>query len=276
MIRFQLAGRLGNQLFQWAAALCIRDQFDSVRFTYDKYHQSTPTPLLCDVADGHFEVKKNNMVGRILQVEDKYSFGIPGLKGRIYSIENPYSEVFQISKETRILRGYFQNWKNISRNENYIFETLDRAIMNRVNSSTKLLEIREQLGEFDAVHVRQGDYQSSGFDVLSPEYYKAQRISRQHPLVVFTDSYDLDEKYLDAIKPDLVISPDELGAEDTMALMSMSRRLVMANSTFSWWAGFLVSQKGNPVAIPNYWQKKDETNGALLHPKFQVVSSIFE
>ena len=276
MIRFQLAGRLGNQLFQWAAALCMNNQHESLRLIYDEYHQSAPTSLLRDVLDGQFQVKKNNIVGRILQLEDRYSLRKPGLTRIIYTDANPYSEVLEIPEGTKIVRGYFQNWKNISKNEKYISETLDRAILNTSMSSIRLIEIREHLGEFEAVHVRQGDYQSSGFDVLSPDYYKAQRIRRHLPLVVFTDSYDLDERYMNAIKPDLVISPNELGAEETLALMSMSQRLVLANSTFSWWAGFLVSQKGNPVVIPNHWQRKDETRGSLLHPKFQIANSIFE
>lgn len=275
MIRFQLGGRLGNQLFQWSSALDIKGQFNSVQLVFDDYHQNNPSPLLYEVTDGIFNIKKNNIVGRLLQIEDKWPCEIPGLNKIIYTSQNPHAQVTNIPNKSKVLRGYFQNWRNVSRNEEYIFKTLDRVVTNRVNFSIKLQEIRDQLGKFHAVHVRHGDFQDSSFGVLSPDYYANNRGHHLHPVVIFTDSYNLDEKYLKAIRPDFIYSPVELNAEDSLALMSMSQSLVMANSTFSWWAAFVVSQKGNEVLIPNHWQKNEKSHGALLHPKFKAVESIF-
>jgi hypothetical protein len=75
---------------------------------------------------------------------------------------------------------------------------------------------------------------------------------------------------------DFVFSPSNSSAWQTLRMMSMAESLVLANSTLSWWGGFLASNKGNAVLSPNPFYKNDlQSNEVLQYKKFVKVDSKF-
>jgi hypothetical protein len=275
VIHLQLAGRLGNQLFQWATALSIENESQSIVLTYDDFHQSEPSKLLRKIVGETIEIKKNNLTGRLLQLEDKFFLNTPLLKPLIHTETTPFGVYEHVRNGTYVARGFFQNWRNFASVEEVITRQLENALDNWVNDDPHLKKIRSEIGEFHAVHVRQGDYLGTDFGILSSEYYKGKRDKSLLPVAVFTDQSELKAQYIDAIQPDFVFTRETLSAEDSFALMSQATSITVANSTFSWWAGFLIAKRDGNATIPNPWTKGAPIGDAFIHPKMQSSAAIF-
>jgi hypothetical protein len=275
VIHLQLAGRFGNHLFQWATALSLQNKSQSIVLTYDDFHQNEPSDLFRNVVEGTVEIKKSNKTGRLLQVEDKFFLGKKLLTPLIYTDKTPFGVYEHNRGTTFIARGYFQNWRNLVSVEELITNQLEVALSNWIDADTHLKKLRNEIGEFHAVHVRQGDYAGTDFGTLSSEYYKHKRGIPLLPVVAFTDQSELSAKYIDAIKPDFVFTRETLSADDSFVLMSQASSITVANSTYSWWAGFLIAKRGGEVSIPNPWTKEALSGDALFHPKMQSSVAIF-
>jgi hypothetical protein len=275
VIRLQLAGRLGNHLFQWATALSLQSNDRPVKLTYDEFHQSTPSPLLYELVNGQISIDKSNLTGRILQVEDKYFYHSSHLKAFIYTESDPFSIYKEIPKSVRIVRGFFQNWKNFSNVDSEVTRQLNTTLNNWRESHPDVKRFISEVGVFHAVHVRQGDYSSTNFGTLSPEYYERNKHQTSLPVVVFADHENLGEEYKKAIQPDFIVTPKTLSAEDSFALMSQAHSITLANSTFSWWSGFLIARREGEVVIPEPWLKNGPTGTSLIYPGMQKSASKF-
>jgi len=275
VIYIQLAGRLGNQLFQWATALNVQKAHGPVTLVFDEYHQSSPSQLLNELAQGQIAIRKRNSIGRLLQLEDRFFSRRPILKNIIKTETDPYSIFSTLPSGVRVLRGFYQNWQNVSLSKDAITKKLDQVIERQIQKSTKIQKIHQELGSFSAVHIRQGDYEYSNFGLLSPEFYQINQAQSNGPVVVFTDRDDLPNEFKIATNPDFIFSPNNLSAEDSFALMSRAKELVIANSTFSWWAGFMALQNGSKVVIPNPWSKDGTAGTALNYPGMTQANSLF-
>lgn len=275
MIHLQLAGRLGNQLFQWATALSVQNESKSIVLTYDDFHQSEPSNLLRKIVGDSIEIKKSNLTGRLLQLEDKLFLKKRLLKPLIYTETNPFGVYEHVGNSTYVVRGFFQNWRNFSSVEEVIARQLEVALESWINNDAHLKNIRSKIGEFHAVHVRQGDYLGTDFGTLSSEYYKRMRNKSLLPVAVFTDQSELTAQYIDAIQPEFVFTRETLSADDSFALMSQATSITCANSTFSWWAGFLIAKRNGDATIPNPWTKVAPIGDAFIYPKLHSSVAIF-
>jgi hypothetical protein len=173
------------------------------------------------------------------------------------------------------VRGYFQNWRNFASVEEVIARQFETTLDDWIETSVHLKKLRSEIGLFHAVHVRQGDYVGTDFGTLSSEYYKGKRGNSSLPVVVFTDQSELSAQYLEAIKPDLLITPNKLSAADSFALMTRASSITVANSSYSWWAGFLIAKKDGEVTIPNPWTKKTPIGDAYILPKMHPSVALF-
>jgi len=117
-----------------------------------------------------------------------------------------------------------------------------------------------------ALHVRRGDYvteakKSPHYRVLSADYYRAAlrhlaTVAPVRRLVVFSDDPAWCRAHLDLGLPlDLVerANPATSAADDLLCL-AHARQLITANSTFSWWAAWIATQRGGArVVAPAEW-----------------------
>lgn len=123
-----------------------------------------------------------------------------------------------------------------------------------------------------ALHVRRGDKVDHTGGICGSDYYRAaldylQRRVRDARVFVFSD--DLAEaRRLLAHQPDLIFA-DEFGATEDwedFELMRRCRHLIIANSTFSWWAAWLAAAPDKIVIAPEIWHLDQPEASARVVP----------
>lgn len=137
----------------------------------------------------------------------------------------------------------------------------------------------EGIGKTDkiALHIRRGDYLKADnfhINLWETEYYKnAVRLFTGETFLVFCrDRQNLSqdeadriwcEKNLDCLNINWQLAPWNEDETEDMNLMASCKGMVMANSSFSWWAAFL-----NPnlplIVCPKEWFVDKQTRVELL------------
>ena len=267
-ITIRPVGGLGNQLFIYAAGLAVSTKLS--------------TPLWADVS--HFETNEN----REFEL-DKFSSGVEkiysstfdsardsgskkGLRERFWSAAKPEEAVVQDrgfwfdpqvleAQDGAILQGHLQSWKYFYEIRHDIRERVNKI----VNPSDWFLEKWETLSSVDpwiGVHVRRGDYLTIERMGISTDYYYARSIkflqilTGVKDIIVFSDDMQA-ARNLPSLKEGKNIrfweTPTNSSPLENLLLLSLCHHLVMANSSFSWWAGWLRDSEDRLVTYPRPW-----------------------
>lgn len=216
-------GRLGNQLFQIASTIGIAEQ--------SNLSWAFPEDIAQTSAGKLFEMRG---------ISTLQAFDCLEYRERD---ENTYNISLPLTPEKHILSlyGYFQSWQYFQ----HSYPTLRRHL----KISPRLIEdVKHQVPEIKlpnavTVHVRRGDYEklSRQYYLLDEEYY-TRALSRIHHIdvvIIVSDDVSWCEKHLSHILPYRVVirpSGDELF---DFVLLHLGKHVVIANSTYSWWAAFL-------------------------------------
>jgi len=124
-----------------------------------------------------------------------------------------------------------------------------------------------------AIHIRRGDYWRHG-GVLDASWY-ADRLDQMNPGKVVVFGVGIDEQIRTALKPwNPVYSTGDVLSD--FALMQRFERIILANSSFSWWAALLShAQVWHPLPVRFLWSP--EFGAPNLVPKldrWHVVKSV--
>lgn len=218
-------GRLGNSMFQYA------------------FLRSRANALGCKYAcprwrgDDIFELKESN---RII-TSDRQSKTVnlmnekPGFTKR----------VDEIIDGTEVL-GYFQSpkyWDHSQVKNWYSFKSEIKKCRNDFNLSHRI-----------GVHVRRGDYQRFKhiFNILGKDYYlRAIKHISCRRIALFSDDLNAALKLFKGER--VCVMPVKTGSDiKDMFLMSQCEGMIMANSSFSWWASCL-NKHQNRICYPKQW-----------------------
>lgn len=104
-----------------------------------------------------------------------------------------------------------------------------------------------------SIHVRRGDYVDNPFyvDIFKDGYYeRAMALFPENTFIVFSDDIEWCKKQ--PIFMDCVFSEGKSEVED-LNLMASCRDNILANSSFSWWAGWLNPNPDKKVVVPKKW-----------------------
>jgi midasin (ATPase involved in ribosome maturation) len=158
-----------------------------------------------------------------------------------------------------INEGYFQNWRYLPSKEDLW------KIFNITNKKQKLSHLN--LKGTCALHFRLGDYKnySHWYPLLTDRYYQnALRIileknSSIDTITVFNEVEDQEQvevriqKIIEGFDIKVQLA-SKFNLEDYQELIAMSScsALIIANSTFSWWAAYF-SEAGSEVVYPAKW-----------------------
>lgn len=215
--------RLGNQLFQIAAAVALADaNNDTVSYPEWKYAN-----YFC----GDFTTVSGTYDNR--HISDFHYTSIP-------------------YKPNMGINGYFQSEKFFQNSIKKIKRMFDIKMSEDFCEIHGFDKSKKQIG----IHIRRGDY--VGLQEFHPlqsvEYYTTaidiikSKIGDNVQIVVFSDDLDwcktqFSEDYL---------YPDVNDIE-TLFMMTHCHHYVIANSSFSWWGAYLCKNKNSIVVAPKIW-----------------------
>jgi hypothetical protein len=134
-----------------------------------------------------------------------------------------------------------------------------------------------------AIHIRRGDYlkYSDQYGLLSEDYYLkaielAERSSHgKSEIWIFSDSTEQIHDNMPrvmSLKSRIIPTPDGISDAEVLLLMSLCTKIVIANSTFSWWAATL-NARSKTVIAPIKWFKGMEDPSALIPENWLTLES---
>jgi hypothetical protein len=277
----QFSGRLGNQLFQWAFSHRLAINYNSkVSLFMDKSHAngfkgddlySVLKP--CNHID---RIIRNDYLGVCLKSLDKMSslqinFGKVlteqiGLLRTFNSYEVPKLPL----RQPKLISGFYIN--------SSIVEAVEEIILPELEILIASVQVDDSLPPtYQYIHIRRGDYilHGTSYGLLGASHY-VKHLDRRIPIVVGTDDLESSASIIADLKPDLVFSPSNSSAWQSLKMMANAEKLILANSTLSWWGGFLAANKGKEVYSPNpFYKNQIQSDTEMQYNKFIMVNSEF-
>lgn len=223
-------GRLGNQMFQYAAIkgiarnrgfdFCIPLSFN-ISEAFD--HQLST----------HFVMNKeiNYQIleqSKYVDLRSDFAFN---------------ATVFNFIEDNTDMMGYYQT-------EKYFYNVKDEIRNDFKFKFTYELPAKEY--EYNTLNVRRGDYLplQNHFPLCSVGYYEKGKkiLDSDLPLVVVSDDIEWCKEN---IKADIYADKSE-GIHD-LYILAHSQNTIMANSSFSWWGAWLIENPDKKVVAPARW-----------------------
>lgn len=307
MIRLILKGGLGNQMFQYAAGYSLAKKYNQ-QLVLDTTFLDTNIPLahftkrnfelnLFGVSEPVEQFSQNDFINAYLGymirslnllitpnkiLEDNYLLNsLARLSSGIKSIENSALKDLGSSKEI-VMEGFFHDINNFK-----MYETEIKTIFN----IAKLYDPQYEAVENDiktkasvSINIRRGDYDNKkNRDIyvrLEDSYYTA-AIQKIKELVdnphFFIFSYDFPE----GLHKPFGLNENEytlLGREYVgehfktyLRLITLCKHNILANSTFSFWGGYLNENTNRIIVAPSRWEYAKDT---FNYPDFWHIINV--
>ncbi len=187
-----------------------------------------------------------------------------------------YKEYREFEVDDRIIKRNYVFYSGCWQNKDYssgMIDLLRREFCYSKELSPEIFELNKQIKGFGsiAVHVRRGDYQSeqlkNKYVCQDLDYYNRSiscakdMVSGASPQIyVFSDDIEWCRSNFENDNTVFVDDSISKSVHTDMLLMKNARCLIMANSTFSWWAARLSEREDKIVFMPERWYKDNELN----------------
>lgn len=278
-----IIGGIGNQMFQYAFALALKQKYPNEEVKLDTSHFNGYS------LHNGFEIERN------------FGLQLPIAEGKELRKITYYSPNYKVSRIIRKLLGYrkteykeprlFTFWENALertgdcyyegswQNEKYFKECSDvirKAFTFKQSLGVKNEELLNAINakESVSIHVRRGDYLSDPTyqGICDLPYYKnaihyiKEHIKSPH-FYIFSNDAKWCEEFLAPLCEDYTIIDWNGGVKSwaDMQLMSLCKHNIIAHSSFSWWAAWLNNHDYKIVVSPKGWfNRADITDSPQL------------
>lgn len=287
MIIIQLAGGLGNQMFQYALYLQLKSLGKDVKiddisgFAEDRQRVPALAPfgITYEKASSEELVK---MLDASPLLWHRIRRKLCGRKRKSYFEEDKLFKPEIFMWDDIYLEGYWQTEKYFESVTGQIKEAYDvdrllsyiRSILNRRDGQGKPVNrivddyIRGiESEESVSVHIRRGDYltpenQALFGNICTETYYRKamERMKKKYPdcrFYLFTNDKEwvksFDKGKLAQDMTVVGLPEDDVRDYAEFVLMSKCKHNILANSSFSWWASYLNRNPEKTVYVPDRW-----------------------
>ncbi|MEP4979593.1 alpha-1,2-fucosyltransferase [Ascidiaceihabitans sp.] len=273
MIYARLHGRLGNQMFQYAAARALAARLD-VPFSIDtRRAEHKGEGVLTRVFDVDWSTPQHLPPAQHVRPLAYFAWRAFGQNPKIYREQGlGYNAAFETLPDNTYLHGYWQAEQYFAPIANDIRAAfVPRHAMSPQNAD---MAARIASGPSVSLHVRRGDYLTVGAHGLCDQAYYEAALAKvakgiDAPTVyVFSDDPDWAKDNLPLPFEKVVV---DFNGPDTdyedLRLMSLCQHNVLANSSFSWWGAWLNRNPDKRVAGPKDWFSDPKLNNPDILPK---------
>ena len=284
MIIVRLDGGLGNQMFQYAFGRELAERHGTelkldIGVYSDPALNDPPRTYDLDIFNIQESFASEAEIVRFakrtrLDIPDRLLNRLLGVKkGHIREPHFHFSNEAYNAPDNVYLSGYWQSEKYF-RN---VQPQLRREFTFRDPMSENAKAIYDQIVRTNSVcvHVRRTDYLTNPLNGLCGlDYYKkAEQLIRQKThdpaYFVFSDDINWCRSNLE-FEGDTVFVSHDFGPRkfrDDLRLMSACKDFIISNSSFSWWAVWLNTNKCKTVIAPNDWFRDKSLDTNYLIPE---------
>jgi hypothetical protein len=292
MTYIPVQGGLGNQLFIFAMAHHLKEEFGLdvvLTFSRDKYNKGHRDNYLTKFAENcthNITIKNGSVVNTFLRIVDKIdSISHPAaealkLISNFVDFQEPGDFTNTRLKSARLVRGFFQSNELVDKVWPRIRDEFAKTIQLEHQEMLANRRIADLTNDtpYQCMHIRRGDYleNSKTLGVLSEEYFKRNAL-KDMPTIITTDTFN-SQGFLGDFSDLVLLNQDDVNPIQAISLMSYSSRLIMSNSTLSWWGSRLTLENGGTVIAPFPWFFSAENNerNILTDLRFELSESTFE
>jgi hypothetical protein len=260
MIYARLHGRLGNQMFQYAAARGLAALRTTGVALDDRTAAHKSEGTLLRVFDLPLETPPRLPPAkheRLLAYAWWRWFGANPSFQR--EIGQGYNTAFAKFPDNSYLHGYWQSERYFA----HIADDIRAAFTFKTPPSAANQAMADQISATPSIslHVRRGDYlNTTAHGVCDQAYYTA-ALARLLPMIktdptvyIFSDDPDWSRNNLKLGHKTVVVDLNGPTADfEDMRLMSLCQHHIIANSSFSWWAAWLNNTPTKQVVAPARW-----------------------
>jgi hypothetical protein len=274
MIITELAGGLGNQMFQYAIArtLALKYKTDikfDLRFLLNRNMGSNFTYRDYDLDLFNIIPDANllNIEGNILQISEPHFHYAPQV---MTTLDNNQGHLY--------LKGYWQTYKYFEQFESIMRN--DFSFTNKVSGSAEEMLNKIKSCNSVLINVRRTDYLNTDYHgVMGNDYINKgvniinSKIDNPHYFIFSDDiQWCVDNIKLD--KPMTIVDHSYKGDKFGyyLQLMIACKHFIIPNSTFAWWAAWLNPDRNNMVITPYNWFTDPNINTSdLILPSWMRI-----
>ncbi len=270
MVKVEIIGGLGNQMFQYATAKAIAVKHNTQvtanisAFNTYKVHPLSLDKLSCNcMFDSHVTILSRFLnLPKFRKIFSKFS----GLFNVYIEKDLSYNPKLINSTKDVSLYGYFQSEK--------YFTDIRGTLLKEFSLSAPLASdeaaLEKLIIEIDsiAIHIRRGDYvtdtsANSVHGTCENDYFInalsslriSKHLSETTTLFIFSDDIDWCRDNISFDYKTVFVEGSSEKPEVDIYLMSKCNHQVISNSTFSWWAAWLNTNPNKCVIAPLKWFK---------------------
>ncbi|MHB9140352.1 MAG: alpha-1,2-fucosyltransferase [Paludibacter sp.] len=254
-----LSGGLGNQMFQYALYLALKNKgrnvkLDTSLYSYLKMHNGYELERCFGINEQPALENKLGIFKLRLLLKFKPRFFV-------FNDKSHFDEKIFLTK-CNYLTGYWQSEKYFKSIENRIREAF---IFKNIDVDNKTLANEILSVNSISLHIRRGDYVGNNIysGVCTEEYYmnaveqmRSKIASTQDVIFyVFTDDKDFASQFICKLNlsAKLIDINTGMNSNKDMFLMSQCKYNIIANSSFSWWGAWLNNYPDKIVIAPQKW-----------------------
>lgn len=282
IVRFN--GGLGNQMFQYAFALCLSAKFNSEIFFDFSYFEDVKKHE--NVTSRTFELFAFNLECKDTAEQDfapvkKPDFGkkskntlakmFPEKFGVNY-VQEKHTFCFNkhiFNHDYLYYEGYFQNEKYFKHLREALLASFSlKAPYRDLDEKNKTVLDKILNTNSVSLHIRRGDYVTLDYvtkihGICGLDYYQraieyiSKRIENPH-FFIFSDDFDWVKENLKIDYPHTFVDFNQDKGYLDLELMKHCKHNITANSSFSWWGAWLNENPEKIVISPKKWIAKNK------------------